>query len=97
MKLWPGNTEIFKPTLMSLKEKGNLWLGFSGFFFALAASSYFSTSLSPATGRWAWLHNVFSSLFGSSGDVVMFLVLGCAGLLAALSNYRSHSLERGQS
>ena len=59
MKIWPGQTEDFKPPLMSPKEKGNLWLGLSGLFLVLAATSYFSPSSAPATGRWAWLHNIF--------------------------------------
>lgn len=95
MKIWPVQSEDFKPPLMSPKEKGNLWLGLSGVFFTLAASSYFSPPSAPATGRWAWLHNVFFNQFGSSGDFVLFLVAGCAGVLAALKLYSVHSSEKG--
>jgi len=91
MKNWPGKTEDFKPPLMSPKEKGNLWLGLAVLFFVLAANSYFSPPPVPATGRWAWLHNVFFNHVGSSGDFVLFLVLGCAGLLVALKQYFAHA------
>lgn len=79
---------------MSPKAKGGLWLGLSGVFFALAASSYFSPSAAPATGRWSWLHNVFLNQFGPSGDFVLFLALGCAGLLGALKQYSAHSSNK---
>lgn len=95
MKIWPGQTEDFKPPLMSPKEKGNLWLGLSGLFLVLAATSYFSPSSAPATGRWAWLHNIFFNQFGPSGDFVLFLVLGCVGVLAAFKQYSTHSSEKG--
>ena len=96
MKIWPGQTEDFKPPLMSSKEKGNLWLGLSVLFLVLAATSYFSPPSAPATGRWAWLHNIFFNQFGTSGDFVLFLVLGCAGVLAALKQYSAHSSEKGR-
>jgi len=72
---------------MPPKEKGNLWLGFSAIFFSLAASSFFSSPLTPATGRWAWLHNILFNQFGSSGDFVFFLVAGLIGILIALKHY----------
>lgn len=76
-------------TPMSPKEKGNLWLGISGVFFLLAAVSYISPSSSPSTGRWAWLHNAFSSLFGAWSEVVLFAVLGSIGVLVAAFNFRA--------
>lgn len=95
MKIWPGQSEDFKPPLMSPKEKGNLWLGLSGVSFVLAAASYFSPPSAPVNGRWAWLHNIFSNLFGPSGEIVLFLVLGISGVLAALVQYSAHSRESG--
>jgi len=95
MKIWPGQIEDFKPPLMSPKEKGSLWLGLSGLFLILAATSYLSPSSAPATGRWAWLHNIFFNQFGPSGDFVLFLVLGGVGVLAALKQYSAHSGEKG--
>lgn len=76
-------------TPMSPKEKGNLWLGLSSVSFSLAAVSYVSPSSSPATGRWAWLHNAFSSLFGAWSEVALFSVLGSVGVMVALSNFRA--------
>ena len=75
-------------TPMSPKEKGNLWLGLSSVFFLLAAVSYAAPSSSPPTGRWAWLHNASSSLFGALSEVVLFSVLGCIGVVVAVSNFR---------
>ncbi len=95
MKLWRGQPENFKPSPMSSREKGNLWLGFSGVFFLLALVSHFSPPSAPATGRWAWLHNAFFDLFGPSGDVILFSVAGSAGVIAALVYYRSK--EQSQS
>jgi hypothetical protein len=76
-------------TPISPKEKGNLWLGFSSVFFLLAAVSYFSPSSSPAIGRWAWLHNAFSSLFGVWSEVVLFAVFGSICVLVAMFNFRA--------
>jgi len=81
-------------TPMSPKEKGNPWLGLSSVFFLLAAVSYASPSASQATGRWAWLHNAFSSLFGAWSEVVLFSVLGCIGVMVAVSNFRA--AEKGK-
>ena len=89
MKLWPGQTDGSNGPLMSPREKGNLWLGFSGAFFLLAVTSHFSPPSAPATGRWAWLNNAFTNLFGPSGNVILYLVLGFAALVAALAYYRS--------
>jgi hypothetical protein len=96
MKIWPGQTEDFKPPLMSPKGKGNLSLGLSGLFFVEAATSYLSPPSAPATGRWAWLHNIFSSQFGASGDFVLYSVAGCVFLLVALKHYSAHSSQKGQ-
>lgn len=76
-------------TPMSPKEKGKLWLGLSSVFILLAAVSYASPLSSPSTGRWAWLHNAFSSLFGAWSEVVLFSVLGCIGVVVAVSNFRA--------
>ncbi|HEX5392597.1 MAG TPA: hypothetical protein VFW68_04925 [Rhodocyclaceae bacterium] len=76
-------------SLMTPKEKGNLWIGLSSVFYLLAANSYFSPPSPPATGRWAWLHNTFSSLFGSGSDAILFAVLGSIGIVIAVSNFRA--------
>lgn len=97
MKIWPGQTEDLKPPPMSPKEKGNLWLGFSSLFFVAATYSYFFPPSGPSTGRWTLIHNAFFSLFGSSGDVVLFTLIGCASLLAAFSHYGSNTHEEEKS
>lgn len=73
---------------LSPKEKGNFWLGLSSVFFLLATVSYVLPSTSPATGRWAWLHNAFSSLFGGGSEMVLFSVLGSIGAMFAVFNFR---------
>ena len=88
MKMWPGQTDGLKPPLMSSKDKGNFLLALSISFVALAVSSFFSPPTTPATGRWAWLHNIFSGWFGASGEVILFMVLAFACLLGAVFNYR---------
>lgn len=81
-------------TPMSSKEKGNFLLGLSSVSFLSAAASYVSPSPSPATGRWAWLDNAFSSLFGTWGEVALFSVLGSLGVMAALSNFRAAQKDK---
>jgi hypothetical protein len=92
MKMWPGQTDGLKPPLMSPKDKGNFWLAIASGFFFLAISSHFSPPTTPATGRWAWLHNIFAGLFGSSSEVILFLVLASACLLGAIVNYQESKI-----
>lgn len=81
-------TSVFE---MTPREKGRMWLGLSGVFFSLAVASYLSPPSEPATGRWAWLHNLFLQQFGPSGDLILYLVLGGASLLAASWQFFSGS------
>ena len=93
MKLWRGQPDHFKPSL-SPKEMGNLWLGLTAIFYALAADAYFSPASVPATGRWAWLKNIFSDQFGSFGIVILYLILGTSGLVLALSYHAKYPRKR---
>lgn len=81
-------------TPMPPKEKGNLWLGLSSVFFLLAVVSIFSPPSSPATGRRAWFHDTFFSLFGTWGEVVLLTVLGTVSILVAISNFRAAQKNR---
>ena len=71
MKIWPGQTEDFKPPLMSSKEKGNLWLGLSVLFLVLAATSYFSPHrlLQPVGGHG---FTTFSSINLAHREILYF-------------------------
>ena len=79
-------------TPMPPKEKGYLWLGLSSVFFLLAAVSYAShPHPSTLAGRLALIHNAFSSLFGSWSEVVLFSVLGCIGIVIAVTEFKAVS------
>ncbi|MBN9421327.1 MAG: hypothetical protein J0I91_02590 [Candidatus Accumulibacter sp.] len=97
MKIWRGQPDNFQPFPLSPKEKGHIWLAFSGLSFLSAANSYMWPASSAATGRWAWIHNIFYSQFGSSGDLVLYVVAGSAFLLAALSQYGKASVITSKS
>ena len=87
MKSWRGqpNNWTWKS---SRTEKGRLWLGLGGAFYVMAALAFFSPFNSPATGRWAWLHNVFNKL-GPNGDIILYAVAGTSCLIAGLQYLRS--------
>ena len=88
MKLWRGQPDNWTWT-PSRVDKGRLWLGFAGVFYVLGILALTSPSSSPATGRWAWLHNLSAKVFGPSGDIFLYAILGTICLVASLHNFRA--------
>jgi hypothetical protein len=81
VKLWPGQPDNWKPTT---KDKGRFWLGLLICFFVLAGYAHFYPT-TDFLGRWGWLHRIFSSQFGTLGDVILNGAVGAIALLVGLS------------
>lgn len=88
MKVWRGQPEnwTWKP---SDADKAWLWLGFAGLFYVLSVVESISPSPSPATGRWAWLHNAATAALGAYGEAILFAILGTACVIASLFYFKA--------
>ena len=88
MKLWRGQPDnwIWKPTARDLAR---IWFGFSVVFFALCVMVMKSPSTFTLTGRWKWLHQLFTNAFGSNGDIILYAGLGSACLICGIIKFRA--------
>ena len=86
MKLWRGQPDNWKPQPLTKREMGNVWLTLGAIFLYFAFDAYLGHGTEP-TGRWRWLHTIFRSQFGESGDVVLFSIIGTASLVAGAIGY----------
>ena len=88
MKLWRGQPDNWS-FVPSSAEKGRLWLGLGAVFYALGLVAFLSPS--PSSGRWSWLHNLSVSAFGPRGDVILYVIVGTACVVAGARYLRRRS------
>jgi hypothetical protein len=81
MKLWRGQPDnwVYRP---SRADKGRFWLGLACVFYVLAVVESTSSSASALGGRWAWLHQMATAVFGPRGDMILFTFIGTACVAA---------------
>lgn len=88
MKIWRGQPDNWKAPVFTKKEKAHASLGLSGCLYLSAFSSYISPSDSSQTGKWGWLHRIFYTEFGASGDIILYSLIGSVFLFLGLSGLR---------
>lgn len=84
MKLWRGQPENWQPTR---RDKAWVWLGLGAAFYVLALTAFVSPSRSPHDGRWGWLYEIFSGVFGTGGDVALYSIVGTVAMLVGAAHF----------
>ena len=88
MKLWRGQPDnwTWKPSDRDLASMG---FGFGACFYLLGLVEFLSPSQSSRTGRWGWLHEAFFRVFGASGDIALYSIVGTAFVLYGFLKFRA--------